>query len=132
MPLFSKLTLVNNKKIVSVSKEIKQALKQQLKLYSNVIYNYPLFNNLENIDGLKTLSNIKYIVGLGRLTTIKQFDVLIKSYKNSKEKLEKKKINDQDFINMLNSFINDYKLLKNIFLLERKKILSGGNCNLST
>ncbi len=84
MPLFSKLTLVNNKKIVSVSKEIKQVLKQQLKLKSSVIYNYPLFNHLESVDESETPSHTKYIVGIGRLTTIKQFDVLIKSYKNSK------------------------------------------------
>jgi len=84
MAWFSRLTLVKYRKIVTVSKEIKQVLKRQLKLNSNVIYNYPLFNNLENINVSEIPTDTKYIIGIGRLTIIKQFDVLIKSYKKSK------------------------------------------------
>ena len=77
---------VKKKRFVSVSEEICKKLKQKLKLESTVIYNYASFQNLKNENKIIDNLNTPFIIGVGRLTKIKQFDVLIKSYNNSRLK----------------------------------------------
>ncbi|WP_308990860.1 glycosyltransferase [Mariniflexile litorale] len=83
VPWISRSTLVKNREIVAVSKEIQNKIKQQLHLESHVIYNYVLLDNIEANNDLEIPNSYNYIIGVGRLTSVKQFDVLIKSYKNS-------------------------------------------------
>ncbi|WP_158847676.1 glycosyltransferase [Algibacter sp. L1A34] len=75
---------VKNRKFVAVSLEIKNQLKNQLKTESTLIYNYTLESQtkLPELKENKIYGN--YIIGVGRLEKIKQFDVLINCYKNSK------------------------------------------------
>lgn len=79
-PSLTKLTLANNNKIIVVSKLIKAQIIKQLNIESQVIYNYTISHN-----GLSTeLENYNnYIIGVGRLVKVKQFDVLIEAYKAS-------------------------------------------------
>ncbi|MCB4799525.1 glycosyltransferase [Neotamlana laminarinivorans] len=77
----TRFTLVKNREIVTVSKEIKDVLNSVLSLNSTVIYNYPMFKENKKVE-LQELPE-KYIIAVGRLDKIKQFDVLIKCYKNS-------------------------------------------------
>ena len=83
------LSHVKQRTFVVVGKEIQKYLYLKLNIKSKVIYNYisddicPLDNQEEN-----NINN--YIVGVGRLNKLKQFDKLIKSY--SKSKLPEKNI----------------------------------------
>ncbi|SEQ83514.1 Glycosyltransferase involved in cell wall bisynthesis [Hyunsoonleella jejuensis] len=86
IPMLSRLTLVKNRKIVVVSKVAKQKIKQQLQLESKVIYNYTLEN--KEVKGFNSVNT--YILAVGRLEKIKQFDVLIKAF--SKSQLPKNNI----------------------------------------
>ncbi|MFB9058014.1 glycosyltransferase [Mariniflexile ostreae] len=79
-PQFVKFTLVKNRKIVSVSKTIKKRIDQSLRMENQVIYNYTL--RRASTQELKSESD--FIMAVGRLVEVKQFDVLIKSYKTSK------------------------------------------------
>ncbi len=80
IPMLSRLVLVKNRKLVAVSKVAKQKIKERLSLESQVIHNYTLPKK-EKYD---TVPEGDFIVAVGRLEKIKQFDVLIKSYANSK------------------------------------------------
>ncbi|MEN3322627.1 glycosyltransferase [Mariniflexile soesokkakense] len=84
VPWLSRSTFVKNRGIVAVSKEIQKKISQRLGLESHVIYNYAILNSIGVHSDLDILSNSNYIIGVGRLTDIKQFNVLIKSYKDSK------------------------------------------------
>lgn len=83
IPWLSKFTLVKNKEIIVVSKETQNILLESLQLESEVIYNYVLMHELKPDENSEISSNSEYIVGVGRLIKIKQFDVLIKCYKDS-------------------------------------------------
>lgn len=77
--------IYGNQKIVGVSKAIKEALLQR-KISKKVDYIYnPV--NLESINALKNDSieeaNTNYILAVGRLNKIKQFDQLIIAYSKS-------------------------------------------------
>ncbi|MBP0903652.1 glycosyltransferase [Mariniflexile gromovii] len=81
IPFLSKRTLVKNRVFVSVSKEVRDQVKKKLNFDSQIIYNYPIFKNEEvKINNL----GFDYIIAVGRLEKIKQFDVLINSYSASK------------------------------------------------
>lgn len=82
-PWLSRLTLVKNKKIIVVSNEIKNVLWKKLKFDSEVIYNYVFLDECKPNEKAKKFENSDYIIGVGRLIKIKQFDVLIKCYKDS-------------------------------------------------
>ncbi len=129
----SRFPHVKNKQFVSVSKSIKHKLSQCLGVTSRVIYNYidyDSINTLANEVGIH--ENDDYIIGVGRLTTIKQFDKLILSYHKSKllsqnikliilgsgpekEKLEKLiiELNLKNKVNILPFRKNPYALIKN-------------------
>lgn len=79
IPFLTKLTLVKNRDIVAVSKLAKAKIQKQLNLKSQVIYNYPLNLKTDSINNPK----FEFIIAVGRLTKIKQFDVLIDCYNNS-------------------------------------------------
>jgi N-acetylgalactosamine-N,N'-diacetylbacillosaminyl-diphospho-undecaprenol 4-alpha-N-acetylgalactosaminyltransferase len=113
IPWLSKFTLVKNKKIIVVSKEIQNILNRTFQLDSKVIYNYVIIHDLKPDENSEISSNNEYIVGVGRLTKIKQFDVLIKCYKDSK--LSQSGINllilgDGPEKNSLNQLIGDLNL----------------------
>lgn len=75
---------VKKRMFVSVSNEIHDKLKQKLNVKSRTIYNYFMSKNAR-ISSDSTLGSIdNYIIGVGRLTSIKQFDKLILSYNQSK------------------------------------------------
>jgi len=79
IPFLSKLTLVKNREFVSVSIVISQQIQSKLKLDSKVIYNYPeLPKSFTEID-----VDFEYIIAIGRLEVIKQFDILIDCYNAS-------------------------------------------------
>lgn len=77
-PFFAKKTLVSNRKIIAVSQLAQKEIKAQLNLQSEVIYNYPEKKNVPVIP-----VNFSYVIAVGRLEKIKQFDVLIDCFKNS-------------------------------------------------
>lgn len=79
-PILTKLVLVKNSKVVAVSKSIKQKITKDLNIESQVIYNYTITDNNDELD---VDVPVDYIIGVGRLVKVKQFDVLIKSYKKS-------------------------------------------------
>lgn len=79
IPFLSKLTLVKNREIVTVSKVISQQIKSKLNLDSQVIYNYPEFPK----SFTDTEVDFDFIIAIGRLEAIKQFKVLIDCYNAS-------------------------------------------------
>jgi glycosyltransferase involved in cell wall biosynthesis len=89
IPRITAFKHVKNKKFICVSAEIENHLKELLKLKSTVIYNffksdiYAIENNFAKEQG-------SYIISVGRLAEIKQFDTLIKCY--SKSELPKNNI----------------------------------------
>lgn len=76
----SKLTIVKNASVIAVSKRIKEKVKTKLNINSQVIYNFP--EAICNIEGVSL--SFKFIIAVGRLEKIKQFDSLINSYYSSK------------------------------------------------
>ena len=75
---------VKNRLFVSVSKEAQKHLKQTLNIESHLVYNYVLETNIKNSYANNTKKlDFNYIVAVGRLVKMKQFDVLIRSYKNT-------------------------------------------------
>ncbi|MEL0456921.1 glycosyltransferase [Flavobacteriaceae bacterium SZ-1-7] len=82
-PWLAKLPLVKNNKFVCVCNEIKNHLHKTLGIQGYVIYNYFTKKGL-NPDVEKIDLNENYIIGVGRLTKIKQFNKLIAAYSNSK------------------------------------------------
>ncbi|MBC3757450.1 glycosyltransferase [Hyunsoonleella sp. SJ7] len=114
-------TMAKKNKIVVVSKDIKQQIKQLYNFESDVIYNYVILKKKR----LEIVPEHNYAIAVGRLEKVKQFDVLIKSYFNSSlreknikllilgEGCERKyleqlilKLNLQDYIELL-GFRND-------------------------
>lgn len=83
IPWLTKYQHVKNASFVAVCKEVEKHTKQKLKIKSVTIYN---FLNLSDVclNEEDEHTPKDYIIGVGRLTHIKQFDKLINSYKNSK------------------------------------------------
>ncbi len=83
-PWLAKLPHVKKHSFIAVCNEIRYHLKEKLNINSKTIYNFiddsqlPLKTN----NGIEVPEN--FIIGVGRLTEVKQFDVLIESYKQSK------------------------------------------------
>ncbi|MDO6760190.1 glycosyltransferase [Tamlana sp. 2_MG-2023] len=83
MPWLAKLPHVKKRKYVVVSRGIQQLLKERLDLKSHVIYNFlPKDLNLRQSEVFGD-NRGKYILAVGRLTGIKQFDKLIVCYSQS-------------------------------------------------
>jgi glycosyltransferase involved in cell wall biosynthesis len=83
LPRLSLLPHVKKRTFVCVSKEIQNQLMKKLNVASKTIYNfiseYDLLTSIED----NPFENKNYIIGVGRLTTIKQFDKLINAYYHS-------------------------------------------------
>jgi len=70
---------------VSVSKEAQKHLKQTLKIESSLIYNYVLKREVNKNDTeIIEKKDCNYLVAVGRLVKMKQFDVLINCYKSTR------------------------------------------------
>lgn len=80
----SKLQHTNSATFVAVSESIQTELRHKLNIESELIYN---FVDVDNIQKLSHEPNPSiegdYVIGVGRLTKIKQFDELIEAYSNS-------------------------------------------------
>lgn len=74
---------VKNKTFVAVSNTIKEHLSSKLKIEGVTIYNFLNFDSVNLTQDIKSNYG-EYVIGVGRLTNIKQFDKLIRSYYNSK------------------------------------------------
>jgi glycosyltransferase involved in cell wall biosynthesis len=131
-PWLSLLPHVKKRTFVCVSKEIQNQLMKKLNVASKTIYNfiseYDLLTSIED----NPFENKNYIIGVGRLTTIKQFDKLINAYYHSE--LSKKgillfilgdgpekenlahlvsKLKLEEFVRILPFRKNPYTLIKN-------------------
>ncbi|MBT8393881.1 MAG: glycosyltransferase [Bacteroidia bacterium] len=145
LPWLAKFPHVRNKKFVSVCLEIQNRLLHQLDLKSEVIFNSLPARGFKNItnNSLKSSPN-KYIIGVGRLTKIKQFDKLINCYKNSKlpendvelvilgkgpekENLIEliKELNLENRVNLIPFKKNPYYLIKNALALVLSSKVEG-------
>lgn len=80
IPWLSRLPHVKKRVFVSVSNEIQKHLKQQLNVESKTIYNFLNTSDLSFPYEDDAIQEDDYIIAVGRLTTIKQFDKLIISY----------------------------------------------------
>jgi N-acetylgalactosamine-N,N'-diacetylbacillosaminyl-diphospho-undecaprenol 4-alpha-N-acetylgalactosaminyltransferase len=84
LPLVSVYPHVKRREFVSVSKGIQKKLKQKLNITSELIYNYVNAHNLDvSLEEIKGIANKKYIIAVGRLDPVKQFDLLINCYNRS-------------------------------------------------
>jgi N-acetylgalactosamine-N,N'-diacetylbacillosaminyl-diphospho-undecaprenol 4-alpha-N-acetylgalactosaminyltransferase len=131
-PWLSLLPHVKIRAFVCVSKEIQNQLMKKLNVASKTIYNfiseYDLLTSIED----NQFENKNYIIGVGRLTTIKQFDKLINAYYHSellkkgillfilgdgpeKENLAHliSKLKLEEFVRILPFRKNPYTLIKN-------------------
>ena len=83
-PFISAFPHVRNKKFVSVSFKIQNKLEKQLNIKSSAIYNYSdISKQSQGLNRADENDFGDYIISVGRLTRIKQFDLLIKCYKDS-------------------------------------------------
>ncbi|MBD0824318.1 glycosyltransferase [Aestuariibaculum marinum] len=116
-PRLARLPHVKNRIFVSVCNEVNRNLEQQLGIKSKTIYNYLKLGR--DIDFEKE----NYIIGVGRLTKIKQFDKLILAYNESE--LPKKSVglrilgNGEEKEN-LKKMINNLELNKKVKLISFK------------
>jgi glycosyltransferase involved in cell wall biosynthesis len=83
IPWLSILPHVKKRKFVSVSNEIRDFLMQKLHIESQTIYNFLNKQTLSISLINNEINNKDYIIGVGRLTSIKQFDKLISAYYKS-------------------------------------------------
>ncbi|ULC58997.1 glycosyltransferase [Flaviramulus sp. BrNp1-15] len=101
---------VKQKVFISVCKEVQEKLKKDLRIESEVIYNYIT----EDLLAFQSKRNsLNYIIGVGRLTKIKQFEILIKSYSESKlpkENIQLIILGDGDEKVFLEKKISDFNL----------------------
>jgi N-acetylgalactosamine-N,N'-diacetylbacillosaminyl-diphospho-undecaprenol 4-alpha-N-acetylgalactosaminyltransferase len=82
--LKAKFPHVRKRMFVSVSKEAQKHLKRTLKIESNLIYNYVLNREVNKNDvEIIEKKDCNYLVAVGRLVKMKQFDVLIDCYKRT-------------------------------------------------
>jgi glycosyltransferase involved in cell wall biosynthesis len=123
-PWLSKFSLVRNRKIIAVSKAIQNEIEKDLRLSSEVIYNYVLVDESKKSNYINALSATEYIIGVGRLTKSKQFDVLIKGYNSSdlpKNNIKLLILGDGVERENLNQLINDLNLNAFVELIGFKK-----------
>lgn len=130
-PWLATLPHVKQRVFVSVCKEIQNHLEGRLSVKSMVIYNY-LPKHIFTYNDLKEENTFDYIIGVGRLTDVKQFDKLIKGYSHSRlpengikliilgdgaEKTDLEKLifdlNLGDLVNLYSFRSNPYGLIKN-------------------
>ena len=86
LPRLAVFPHVKNRLFVSVSNNIRNYLEQKLKIKSKTIYNFINVNNVLTSVDENQFSKQHYIIGVGSLTRIKQFNKLITSYHASKLK----------------------------------------------
>ncbi|TXG34557.1 glycosyltransferase [Seonamhaeicola maritimus] len=132
----SLLPHVKNNTFISVSDEIGIHMEEKLNLKSKTIYNYLKLSKQGDESHQKKAFIKKYIIGVGRLTEIKQFDKLIRSYHASclvrkgikliilGEGVERSNLERlvfdlklQDFVDFLPFTNNPYDLIKNAMAL---------------
>jgi len=116
----SKHVLVKNRTFVSVSNEIKKSIKSSLSLDSILIYNYVQSAEFKDLERIDKADGNNYVISIGRLVKVKQFDVLIKSYKNSQlieNGIDLLILGEGDERNYLEALINDMNLKKHVKLL---------------
>ena len=82
-PYLSRLVHARNRKFISVSEHTKKHVKQELNIDSILIHNYAIIPEFKSSENNKNTEVNNYVVGVGRLEEVKQFDVLIKSYGGS-------------------------------------------------
>ncbi len=81
-PWLARIPHAKQHSFVAVCNAIQHHLKQELSITSKAIYNYVNTSQLSIPTQISTIPE-NYIIGVGRLTKIKQFDVLIESYLQS-------------------------------------------------
>lgn len=123
IPKLALLPHVKKKKFIAVSNQVKSHLLDSLKTESEVIYNYLIKNDLKIVN-TSHFDFENYIIGVGRLSKVKQFDKLILAY--SKSKLPKSDIQliimgDGDEKEVLEQMILDLKLNSFVKLLPFKE-----------
>ncbi|TYA86792.1 glycosyltransferase [Seonamhaeicola marinus] len=79
----AKFQHVKKRIFVSVSREIKDRIKRDLNIDSITIHNFLNFEYSSSVENSNERSKQAYILGIGRLTETKQFDVLINCYEAS-------------------------------------------------
>jgi glycosyltransferase involved in cell wall biosynthesis len=84
LPRLAVFPHVKNRLFVSVCNNIRNYLEQKLKIKSKTIYNFISVNNVLTLVDENQFSKQHYILGVGSLIRIKQFDKLITSYHASK------------------------------------------------
>jgi len=111
----------NVKKVIAVSKEIEKKLKELGIQRTTTIYNPLKFNKIDNVENLTKYK--PYFLSAGRLDKIKNFDMLIKSYNNTKAKNETKLliVGEGKERNNLENLIIQLKLTDKVFLIGRKE-----------
>jgi GalNAc-alpha-(1->4)-GalNAc-alpha-(1->3)-diNAcBac-PP-undecaprenol alpha-1,4-N-acetyl-D-galactosaminyltransferase len=128
----------NVKKVIAVSKEIEKKLKELGIQKTTTIYNPLNFNIIDNMEDLTKYK--PYFLSVGRLDKIKNFEMLIKSYNNTKSKgvvklliagegnersnlenlIMQLKLNDKVFLIGRKENINDYYSQADIYILSSK------------
>lgn len=119
----AKLPHVKNRIFVAVSKGIKQHLKEKLNLESIVIYNF-FQKDERHVINEKESSMGNYIIGVGRLTKIKQFNKLIISYRQSnlpENNIKLILLGDGTEKNSLQNLISDLNLNQDVNLIPFDK-----------
>jgi N-acetylgalactosamine-N,N'-diacetylbacillosaminyl-diphospho-undecaprenol 4-alpha-N-acetylgalactosaminyltransferase len=122
-PWLSVLPHTKNRIFVSVCEEIRKHLKRKLNIESKTIYNFINANDFSTSLDDNEFSKQNYIIGVGRLTTIKQFDKLIKSYfksELSKNNIKLFILGDGSEKENLKSLISQLNLQKHVELIPFK------------
>ena len=112
LPRLAKFPHTKNHKFIAVCHEIKEYLNKTLNINSVHINNY-LLNNIGSFENLNEDFFDEYIIGVGRLNKIKQFDKLITCYKNSNLPINKIKLlilGDGENKKVLKQLVEDSKL----------------------
>ncbi|GAA4816283.1 glycosyltransferase [Litoribaculum gwangyangense] len=112
LPRLAKFPHTKDHKFVAVCHEIKDYLNKTLNINSIHINNY-LLNNTTPFENFNEDFFDEYIIGVGRLNKIKQFDKLITCYKNSNLPINKIKLlilGDGENKKVLKQLVEDLKL----------------------
>jgi N-acetylgalactosamine-N,N'-diacetylbacillosaminyl-diphospho-undecaprenol 4-alpha-N-acetylgalactosaminyltransferase len=84
-PMLARLPHVKKKQFVAVCDEIKSEMSELLDLESVRVYNYILADKiLKKASQIHEHRESEYIISIGRLVKLKQFDILITCYAKSK------------------------------------------------
>lgn len=119
---------VKKRKFVAVSLEIKEELKKQLNIDGILIYNYTLSTRDKRLEFQDPNSSSDYVIAVGRLQKIKQFDILITCYSNSELPQNNIKLlifgNGEEKANLID-LIRNLELEKRVLLMGfREDVLS--------